>query len=414
MKNNRHPELLLPAGNFEKMKAAIRYGADAVYLAGESFGMRAAADNFTEDELRSAIAYAHERGVKVYVTLNVLLRDNAYPALEAFVRLLSELHADAVIVADLGILSLVKRVAPDMELHISTQASAVSAAACNAWHELGAKRVVLARELTLEEIKTIRRNISPELELEAFIHGSMCIAYSGRCLMSDYFTGRSANVGACTQPCRWQYKARELIVEEVKRIGQPIPVIDSGDGGTFVMSSRDLCMIEHIPELYESGIDSFKIEGRIKSAYYAAITANTYKYAMQRYEEDPSGYVYDPRLREELEGVSHREYDTGFFFEPPYKNAKCVSDLGYLREKAYLATAIESGSAGEKVTFIQRNKLFSGDKVELISPGKLGRSLRIEELCDVDGSPIEATPHPNMLFTIKAPFDICEGDILRG
>lgn len=414
MKNNRSPELLLPAGNFEKMKAAIRYGADAVYLAGESFGMRAAADNFTDDELRDAIAYAHQRDVRVYITLNVLLRDGAYPALEKFIRLLSELKADAVIVADIGVLTLVKQVAPDMEIHISTQASAVSAAACIAWHSLGAKRVVLARELTLAEIKNIRENIPPELELEAFIHGSMCIAYSGRCLMSDYFTGRSANVGACTQPCRWQYKARELIVEEVKRVGQPIPVIDSGDGGTFVMSSRDLCMIEHIPELYDAGIDSFKIEGRMKSAYYAAITANTYKYAMNSYEADPSGYTYDSRLREELEGVSHREYDTGFFFNPPYENAKCVSDLGYLREKAYLATALESAAAGERVTFIQRNKMFAGDTVELISPGKLGRKIKIEELRDENGEPIEATPHPNMIFSFKAPIDICEGDILRG
>ena len=273
----KRPEILSPAGNFEKMRAAILYGADAVYLAGSRFGMRAAADNFTVDELRCAVAYAHERGVKVYLTLNTMPREDEYPALREYLTELSDIDIDAMIIADVGVLFLVKELLPKMEIHISTQANAVSAAACLAWYRLGAKRVVLARELTLEEIKAIRAAIPDDLELECFIHGSMCISYSGRCLLSNHVIGRDANRGMCAQPCRWNYTFRAEIAEE-KRPDTVITLEEMG-GETFMMASRDTCTIEHVPELIEAGINSFKIEGRMKSAYYTAVVTNTYRMA---------------------------------------------------------------------------------------------------------------------------------------
>ena len=273
------PELLSPAGNFEKMKAALLYGADAVYLAGNLFGMRSAADNFSDDELKEATDYVHARGKKIYLTVNTMPRGYEYPVLERYLHTIKDYGIDAMIIADLGVLNTVKRIIPDMEIHISTQASAVSAAVCRAYYDLGAKRVVLARELPMEEILEIKANIPKELELEAFIHGSMCVSYSGRCTLSNYLTGRDANRGACTQPCRWNYS----LVEE-KRPDVPLPIMET-ENGTFILGSKDMCMIEHIPELMKSGIDSFKIEGRMKSAYYTAVVTNAYRMAMDAYAE---------------------------------------------------------------------------------------------------------------------------------
>lgn len=288
-KIRKAPELLSPAGNFDKMKAAILYGANAVYLAGDDFGMRAAADNFTLDELREAVNYAHERGVRVNLTLNTMPHTDEYPKLTEFVKSISDFGIDAVIAADLGVMALIREYMPNTEIHVSTQQSTVSAAACREWHRLGAKRVVLARELTLDEIREIRGNVPDELELEAFIHGSMCISYSGRCLLSQHFVGRDANRGRCAQPCRWNmsYAPSEIAGEgvaayeiaEEKRPDNRIPVIE-GERGTFFLSSKDTCMIEHIPELIECGIDSFKIEGRMKSEYYAAVVTNMYRMAI--------------------------------------------------------------------------------------------------------------------------------------
>lgn len=402
------PEILSPAGNFEKMKAAILYGADAVYLAGNRFGMRAAADNFTVEEIFEAVKYAHERNVKVYVTVNTMPKVGEYEALEQYLTSLRGSGIDALIVADLGVIDLAKRVLPEVELHISTQASIVSPQTCMAYYRMGAKRVVLARELSLEQIIEIRKNIPEDLELEVFIHGSMCVSWSGRCLLSEHLTGRDANCGACTQPCRWSYKLYEII--EDKRPDAPLP-IEQTEHGTFIMSSKDMCMIEHIPELLSAGIKSFKIEGRMKSAYYTAVTTNAYRMAFDRYMADPENYVYDPAWKNELESVSHREYNTGYFFGNPILDANVCEFNGYLREKAYIAQAL--GCENGVATFIQRNKVCVGDKVEVISPGKCGIAFDIEMMTDENGADIASAPHPGMIFRINAPFEIKAGDIIR-
>lgn len=403
-------ELLSPAGDFEKLRAAVRYGADAVYLGGEDFGMRSASANFDRDGLAAAVEYAHARGVKVYVTVNVLPRTAEYPALRDFLVFLADIGADAAIVADVGVIALARSCAPSLALHISTQASAVSAAACRAWQSLGASRVVLARELTLAEIREIHE-AAPGVELEAFVHGSMCVAYSGRCLLSNYFTGRDANHGRCAQPCRWEY--HETAIAESKRPNTPLTVAEDG-GDTFVLSSRDLCMIEHIPELLDAGVASLKIEGRVKSAYYTAVTANAYRMALDSYARDGEGYVYDPAWLAELESVSHREYATGFYFTPPGLDPNITRSPGYIREKAYLATALSDSAPDGTALFVQRNKAIRGERAEMISPGKCGRAFTMEEMYAENGEPIESAPHPSMIFRLKVPFAVKKGDILRG
>lgn len=403
-------ELLSPAGDFEKLKAAVRFGADAVYLAGESFGMRAASANFSNEELAEAVRYAHAHGVKVYVTVNILPRTAEYASLAPFLRHLAEIGADAVIVSDIGVLSLTKEVAPTLAIHISTQASSVSAQACTAWHRLGASRVVLARELTLQEIREIRENTPPELELEAFVHGAMCIAYSGRCLLSNYFTGRDGNHGKCAQPCRWIY--HELTVTEEKRPDDRIRVVEE-NGDTFVMSSRDTCMIEHVPELIRAGITSFKIEGRVKSAYYTAVVTNTYRMAIDAYQSDPAAYRFDPRWLRELNSVSHREYHTGFYFAPPHESANTVCAPGYIREKAYLAAAVSDSDENGRAIFVQRNKTVAAAPMELLTPGRVGIPLTAQDMRDADGNSIEAAPHPMMRFSMKTSVPVRAGDILR-
>ena len=415
----KHAELLSPAGSFEKLKAAVLYGADAVYLAGKNFGMRAASDNFTPDELTEAVTFCHRKGVKLYVTVNVMPHTSEYAELTEYIRFLDTIKVDAVIVSDIGVLMLVREVAPDMEIHISTQASAVSAQACTAWYKLGASRVVLARELTLDDIREIRANIPEKLELEAFVHGAMCIAYSGRCLLSNYFTGRDANHGQCAQSCRWHYSPTAIDLAESNR--PDIPSVATAEqtekGETFFMASKDTSMIRYIPELEESGISSYKIEGRVKSAYYTAVVTNTYRMALDEYRRDPAAYKFNEAWERELEGVSHREYGTGFYFTPPHENANVVHELGYIREKAYIATATAdstpNGDGTYDATFIQRNKVCAGDRVEMISPGKCGRGFYAENLRDADGEPIESAPHPSMQFSLTVPFEVHEGDILR-
>ncbi len=415
MNDNRNIEILSPAGNFEKLRAAIRYGANAVYLSGTHFGMRAAADNFTDDELRLAVGYAHERGVKLYVTVNVMPRTAEYSALEQHLLFLDSCGVDAVIIGDIGVLRLCRRVAPKLTVHISTQANCVSAEACMAFYELGASRIVLARELTLEQIKEIRSKIPAELELEAFVHGSMCISYSGRCLLSGHFTDRDANQGMCTQPCRWNYKIRQAsyeIVEE-KRPDMPIPIIEE-NGETFLMSSKDMCMIEHIPELLESGLQSLKIEGRMKSAYYTAVVTNTYRMALDAYQKDPVRYAYDESWKRELESVSHREYDTGYYFADCQTDRKTASGTGYLREKAFLATVLSYDSETKTALCRQKNKLTVGEDAEILQIGKIGARISVTALYDENGEAIESAPHPGMLFRLPMPFSVSEGDILRG
>ncbi len=417
------PELLSPAGNFEKLKAALLYGADAVYMAGHFFGMRSAADNFSVEEIYEAVEYTHARGKKIYLTVNTMPHEDEYGRLREYLTALKDADLDAMIVADLGTLATVKEILPHMEIHISTQASIVSSAAAKAYAALGAKRLVLARELTMKEILAIRANLDRDIELETFIHGSMCISYSGRCLLANAINGRDGNRGTCTQPCRWNYS----LLEE-KRPDMPLP-IEQSDLGTFILSSKDMCMIEHIPELMESGIASFKIEGRMKSAYYTAVVTNAYRMAMDAYAADPVNYRYDPAWLSELESVSHREYGTGFFFDDPMENPQLVSACGYIREKAYFSTAVEyDGSEaaailangvplengnGRLYRFIQRNKVSAGEEAELISPRKIGRGFEVEELYAPDGTRLESTPHPSMIYWCRVPFEVREGDILR-
>lgn len=404
------PELLLPAGNFEKMKAAIRFGADAVYLAGKRFGLRAGADNFDLPSLNQAITYAHERGKKVYLTVNITPHTYEYDDLTAYFASLADCPPDALIIADPGVFALAGDLLPGVQRHISTQAGAVSEHDCLFWYRQGATRVVLARELSLAEIRRIGQKIPPELELECFIHGSMCVSFSGRCLLSEHYIGRDGNRGFCAQPCRWEYNLYEIA--EVKRPDMRLP-IEETDRGTFILSSKDLCTIEHIPELMESNIASFKIEGRMKSAYYAAVTANTYRMAMNAYEKDPAGYTYDPAWMRELCSVTHREYCSGYYFDDPMRNGQLVTKGGYLSEKAYLATVEDYDPANGRATLIQKNKLSAGQNCELLTPGSVGIPFVAEGLLDEAGTPVESAPHPYQRFSLKMPFPVKAGDIVR-
>ncbi len=424
--NNKYikaPELLSPAGNFEKLRSALLYGADAVYLAGQSFGMRSAADNFSVEELYEAVNYTHERGKRLFLTLNTMPHGDEYEALRGFLHEIKDAGIDAYIIADLGVMATVREIMPNAEIHISTQASIVSPEAAMAYVAMGAKRLVLARELTLSEIKAIRERIPADVELEAFVHGSMCVSYSGRCMLSNMMTERDANRGRCTQPCRWNY-----IIYEEKRPDLPIP-IEQTELGTFIMSSKDMCTIEHIPELIKAGINSFKIEGRMKSAYYTAVVTNAYRMAIDAYMRDPENYEYDPRLLRELESVSHREYCTGYYLDKPMENAQLGTQTGYIRDKAYFATATEyfideanklvsngielENADGKLFRFIQRNKVKIGDSAEIISPSKLGQPFTVNELYLPNGEAIESAPHPSMIFWARVPFEVHEGDIMR-
>ena len=412
-------ELLSPAGNFEKLKAALLYGADAVYLAGKRFGMRSAADNFSTEELYDAAKYVHARGKKIYLTLNTMPHNHEYADLAVFLEEIKDAGIDAFIVADLGVLALIKKHIPTAEIHVSTQAGIVSAESALAYVALGARRVVLARELTLEEIREIRAALPDDVEIEAFVHGSMCVSYSGRCMLSHHLTGRDANRGACTQPCRWTY----TIVEE-KRPDMPLP-IEENELGTFIMSSKDMCTISMIPELIAAGINSFKIEGRMKSAYYTAVVTNAYRMAIDEYLRAPEAYAFDERLMRELESVSHREYCTGYYKDLPVDAAQLASTTGYIREKAYFATALSeeelvfvgdvplTDENGTLYPFIQRNKISVGDNAEIISPRKIGRGFTVTELYGEDGTPIESAPHPAQKFFVRVPFEVSAGDIIR-
>ncbi len=415
----KKPELLSPAGNYEKLKAALHYGADAVYVGGKNFGMRSSADNFTDTELDEAVKYTHSLGNKLYVTVNTMPRHGEYPALREYLGILGEIKPDALIVADLGVLSEAKRIIPGIPVHISTQASIISPEAALAYAALGASRLVLARELSIGEIREIRDALPDGVEIEAFVHGSMCVSYSGRCMLSNHLAGRDANRGECTQPCRWNY-----VLYEEKRTGQAIP-IEENELGTFIMSSKDMCMVGHVPELTGAGISSFKIEGRVKSAYYTAVVTNVYRMAIDAYFADPAGYRPDPALFDELDSVSHREYCTGYYFDNPMKNAQLCRAPGYIRDKAYFATALEIPEGGapsglEEVSgngqlyfFVQRNKVIKGGAAEMISPGKIGRAFKVNELYDEYGTPIDSTPHPSMKYYTRVPFEVKPGDIMR-
>ena len=393
------PEILSPAGDFEKMKYAIAYGADAVYMAGQSFGMRAAAANFNADELRTGIAYAHARGVKCYVTVNIIPSNADLAALPDYLALLQDCGADAIIAADVGVVALAKKYAPHVALHISTQTSILNYASANFWAEQGAERIVLARELSLEEIAEIRAKTPKTLEIEAFVHGAMCISYS------QYMTGRDANHGACAQPCRWKY----ALMEE-KRPGEYFPVMED-DRGTYLYNSKDLCMIDHIPELIAAGIDSFKIEGRNKTAYYAAGITSAYRRAVDAYCAAPDGFVLPRDIHEEIGKVSHRNYYTGFYFGQE-ENGQYYEDSQYIRDWEVTGLLAEADAAGHAV-FTLKNRFYPGDTLELVQPGKAPYTFTAQDITDDDGNLLPVVHHPEMRFHLTFPFAVQPFAILR-
>lgn len=398
------PELLAPAGDLEKLRFAVAYGADAVYLAGQHFGMRAAAANFDESALREGIAYAHTRGVKCYITVNVMPSNRDLAALPAYLELLQDVGADALIVADVGVLRMAQKYAPHTALHISTQTSILNYEAANFWADLGAERIVLARELSLDEIAEIRNKTPKALEIEAFVHGAMCISYSGRCLISQYLTGRDANRGACAQPCRWKY----ALVEE-KRPGEYLPVTED-DGGTYLYNSKDLCMIEHIPALIGAGITSFKIEGRNKTAYYTAGITGAYRRAIDAYLAQPEGFVLPTDIREEIGKVSHRNYYTGFYFGDE-EIGQHYEDSQYIRDWEVVGMPVETHADGTAV-FALKNRIFRGEELELVQPDKEPYVFVADAVND-DGQTLELFNVPQMRVHFHFPFPVDAFAILR-
>lgn len=404
MRNLTEPpiELLSPAGDFERLDAALDFGANAVYLAGQEFGMRTAPSNFDYDQLAEAVRRAHTKGVRVYVTCNTLPRNGDLERLPEFLQHLQQIHADAVIVADLGVLQLAKQHAPGLDLHISTQAGVVNYAAANALYELGANRVVLARELSLEEIAGIRAKIPRDLELEVFVHGAMCMSFSGRCLLSAYLNDRDANRGDCSQPCRWEYS-----LVEKKRPGEYMDIHEDGSG-TYILNARDLCMIEHIPELMQAGVSSLKIEGRAKSAYYVAVTTNAYRQAIEEALQHPEQPV-SPWIVEELHKISHREYSTGFYFG--HEPGQALSNGGYIRD--YEVVAVCEDYQDGMLTVSQRNRFFRGDTLDVLEAGSRPYCIEVSEMMDEQGEPISAAPHATMVVKIPCERPVAKGAVLR-
>ena len=386
----RKPELLCPAGDMEKLQMAVLYGADAVYLAGTSFGMRSFTGNFTPEELPKAVAFAHEHNVRVHVTVNTMPRNDEAAALPQWLALLNDAGVDALIVADLGVFTMAGKYAPKCERHISTQQSVANYVCAQSWFDLGAKRVVLARELSLPEIITIREKVSPELELETFCHGAMCVSYSGRCLLSNYMTGRDSNRGQCAQPCRYQY----ALMEE-KRPGEYFPVFED-EKGTYIMTSRDMCMIDHLKELVDAGVDCFKIEGRAKSAYYAAIVTGAYRHVL---DDVLAGRAIDPVWRDEVEHVSHRHYSTGFFFGQP---GQYTENSRYIRDWQICAVVEQCDEDGNAVLSL-RNKFRDGDEVEIVGPDCKPFAWVAEQMRDMDGAALMEPRTPQMRFQAKLP-----------
>ena len=395
-----HIELLAPAGDMERLRMSLAYGADAVYLAGTDFGMRSFAGNFTPEELKQAVALCHSRGVAVHVTCNTMPRNGEIARMPEWLEYLQELGVDAAILADVGVLSLLKKHAPRVKAHISTQASVSNYQAAAAWYELGASRVILARELSLDEIREIRAKTPRELEIEAFVHGAMCVSYSGRCLLSNYMTGRDANRGACAQPCRYQY----ALVEE-KRPGEYFP-IGEDEGGAYILNSRDMCMIDHIPELIDAGLDSLKIEGRAKSAYYAAVVTGAYRHAI---DAALAGQPLEPVWRDEVEKVSHRPYSTGFYFGEPGQH---TSHSRYVRDWQIMAVVTSCAPDGTALCEL-RNKLSAGDELELVGPGLKPVPVTVEGLTDGDGLPIPEARKPQMPFYFRLPIQAPPLSLLR-
>lgn len=403
----RKPELLIPASSLEVLKIAVIFGADAVYIGGEAFGLRAKAKNFSMEEIKEGIAFAHQHDVKVYITANILAHNSDLEGAREYFTELREIKPDALIISDPGMFLLAKEVCPEIERHISTQANNTNYATYRFWHELGAKRVVSARELSLEEIREIRANIPDELEIETFIHGAMCISYSGRCLLSNYFTGRDANQGACTHPCRWKYS----IVEET-RPNEYMPVYEN-ERGTYIFNSKDLCMIEHIPELMESGIDSFKIEGRMKTALYVATVARTYRKAIDDYKESPERYKeHLPWYLDQISNCTYRQFTTGFFFGKPSDEAQIYDNNTYLKEYTYLGIVGEQREDG-LYQIEQRNKFSLGEEIEVMKPNGENQIVTVRRILDEEGNEMESAPHPKQILYIDLGEPLDRYDILR-
>lgn len=401
------PELLVPASNLEVLKTAVLFGADAVYIGGEAFGLRANAKNFSQDDMREGIAFAHERDVKVYVTANILAHNQDLDGAEEYFKELKEIGPDAVIISDPGMFSIAKEVMPEMEIHISTQANNTNYRTYQFWWKQGAKRVVSARELSMKELKEIREHIPEEMEIETFIHGAMCISYSGRCLLSNYFTGRDANQGACTHPCRWKY----AVVEE-KRPGEYLPVYEN-ERGTYIFNSKDLCMIEHIPEMVEAGIDSFKIEGRMKTALYVACVARTYRRAIDDYFESEEKYRANMDwYREEISKCTYRQFTTGFFFGKPDENTQIYDNNTYVNEYVYLGI-VEDKDARGYARITQRNKFCKGDEIEIMKPDGRNVATTVLAIYDAEGNEVESAPHPKQELYLSLSESPDQFDLLR-
>ena len=403
---NRHPELLIPASSLEVLKTAVMFGADAVYIGGEAFGLRAKAKNFSMEDMKEGVRFAHDHGARVHVTVNILAHNDDLEGAAEYLKELKEIGPDALIIADPAIFMLAKEICPEIERHVSTQANNTNYGTFNFWWNLGAKRVVTARELSLKEIKEIRAHIPEEMEIESFIHGAMCISYSGRCLLSNFFTGRDANQGACTHPCRWKYS----VVEET-RPGEYMPVYEN-ERGTYIFNSKDLCMIEHIPELVEAGIDSLKIEGRMKTALYVATVARTYRKAIDDYFTDPK--LYEKNMywyQAEISKCTYRQFTTGFYFGKPDENTQIYDNNTYVNEYIYLG--IVEAVKDNLCRIEQRNKFCVGDTIEIMKPDGTNVPVTVEAMYTDDGESVDSAPHPKQVLWIKLSEAAKKYDLLR-
>ncbi|MGE5328223.1 MAG: peptidase U32 family protein [Deltaproteobacteria bacterium] len=402
------PEILAPAGDLERMKMALLYGADAVYIGGEEFSLRAYAANFSLDEMKEGIEFAHSMGKKVYITANIIPHNKDLPQIEEYMKQIADIKPDAVIASDLGVVDIIKELAPDIKIHISTQANNINWRTVKHWYDLGAQRVILARELSLEEIKEIRAKIPESLQLEAFVHGAMCISYSGRCLLSNYMAARESNMGACAHPCRWQY----YLMEE-KRPGEYFPVYEN-ERGTFIFNSNDLCMIEHIPEIIESGIISMKIEGRMKSSFYVATVVKAYRQALDDYFESPDRYNQNKaKYLEDISKASHRGFTTGFYIQKPGTESHNYSSSSYLRDYDFIGIVLDYDDSAGIATVEQRNRFFAGDEIEVLPPNGEWFQDKIEWIKNSAGENIESAPNAQMVVQIPMERKVDKYSILR-
>ena len=425
-RGQKKPELLIPASSLEVLKVAVAFGADAVYIGGEAYGLRAKAKNFSREDMAEGIRYAHAHGVKVHVTVNILAHNRDLPGVKDYLEELRDMRPDALIIADPGIFLLAGQICPEIPRHISTQANNTNAETCRFWYELGAERVVTARELSLQELRELRETVPEGLELETFVHGAMCISYSGRCLLSSYFAGRDANQGACTHPCRWTYRLAEavpvsgdartdesfLYLEEETRPGEYLPVYEN-DRGTYIFNSRDLCMVDHLPDLMACGIDSFKIEGRMKTALYVASAARTYRHAIDDYMKDPELYERNlPWYRDQITDCTYRRFTTGFFYGRPGHDDQVYDSNTYVTGYVYLGAVQGTDSHGD-IVIGQKNRFFRGDRIEIMKPDGTNPEAEVLSIRDAEGRLMESAPHPRQELHVRLSLPAEPQDILR-